>query len=83
VALGLIHHADVPAGGGPSLTLADFLRRLLDGEFSYIWNVPKDVQEECLPRLKIWAEETFDLERSVSMPKQLNWTIYRKDAVWP
>jgi SAM-dependent methyltransferase len=83
VALGLIHHADVPAGAGPSLTLADFLRRLLDGEFSYIWNVPKVVQEECLPRLKIWAEETFDLERSVSMPRELHWTIYRKDAVWP
>lgn len=81
VALGLVLRADLPIGPGPRLTLADFLRRLIDGEFSYIWNVPKDVQEECLPQLKFWSERTFDLERSISMPRELRWTIYRKDAV--
>lgn len=81
VDLGLALKADLPAGSGPTLTLADFLRRLVDGEFSYVWNVPAHVQEGCIPVLKNWSERTFDLERSISMPRELHWMIYRKDAV--
>jgi SAM-dependent methyltransferase len=80
-ALGFVRSSDLPIGPGPTLTLAEFLRRLIDGEFSYIWNVPKAVQEQCLPRLKAWSEQRFDLERSISMPRELSWTVYCKDAV--
>jgi len=79
--IGFVHSADLPIGPGPTLTLAEFLRRLIDGEFSYMWNVPKTVQEECLPRLKAWSEQSFDLKRSISMPRELQWTVYCKEAV--
>jgi SAM-dependent methyltransferase len=79
--LGFVRSADLPIGPGPTLTLAEFLRRLIDGEFSYIWNVPKAVQEQCLPRLKAWSEQRFDLEQSISMPRELCWAVYRKDVV--
>jgi len=79
--LGFVRSADLSVGPGPTLTLAEFLRRLADGEFSYIWNVPKTAQEQCLPRLKAWSERRFDLKRSVSMPRELCWTVYCKNAV--
>lgn len=65
-------------GPGPTMTLAEFLGKVVSGEFSYIWSVPKPIQESCLPRLKDWAENTFDLDEAVSIPNQLHWTIYRK-----
>jgi SAM-dependent methyltransferase len=79
--LGFTRSAGLRIGPGPTLTLAEFLRRLIDGEFSYAWNVPKTVQEECLPRLKAWSEQRFDLERSIPMPREIVWTVYSKDAV--
>jgi hypothetical protein len=79
-AFGFVHVSDVEMGPGPRLTLREFVRRLLQGEFSYVWDVPKPVLAECLPRLAAWSEQTFDLERPVSMPKEIRWTIYRKDA---
>jgi SAM-dependent methyltransferase len=79
--LGFVRAADLPMGPEPSLTLSEFLRRLASGELSYIWNVPKSVQEECLPRLKAWSAKTFDLERSIAMPRELRWAVFRKDAV--
>jgi SAM-dependent methyltransferase len=78
--LGFVWTAHLPIGPGPTLTLADFLGRLIDGEFSYIWNVPKTVQQQCLPLLKAWSEQRFDLGRSISMPRELWWTVYSKDA---
>ena len=80
-ALGFVRSTDLPMGPGPTLTLAEFLRRLIDGEFSYIWNLPRTVQEECLPRLKVWSEQHFNLDRSISMPRELCWTVYCKAAV--
>ena len=79
--LGFRRSADLPIGSGPTLTLNEFLRRLIDGEFSYIWNVPTTVRERCLPMLRAWAEQRFDLGRSISMPRELSWTIHRKEAV--
>ena len=55
--LGLVRAVNVQMGPGPSLTLSEFLRRLASGELSDVWNVPKSVQEECLPRLKAWFGE--------------------------
>ena len=79
--LGFVTRSKVVVGPGPSLTLRDFLNRIVSGEFSYIWAVPTDVQEACLPALRAWSEATFDLEQLVPMPEQLEWTIFQKDAV--
>jgi hypothetical protein len=32
----------------------------------------------CLPRLREWAAEGFDLTREVTVPRALEWTLYRK-----
>jgi SAM-dependent methyltransferase len=81
--LGFVRLSDVVLGPGPQLTLREFLRRLLDGELSYIWNVPKTVLAECLPRLAAWSEEAFDLERPIAMPRRIYWTIFRSEAGLP
>ena len=78
VHLGMTREADVDIGAGPELTLREFLRRLVDGELSYIWSVPEDVRTRCLPQLTRWAQETFELDRSIAMPRRLRWTVYRK-----
>ena len=70
--------SNVPIDPGPKTTIREFLRRLVDGELSYIWNVPRDIQARCLPELEAWAVRTFDLDRSVAMPRELRWTLYRK-----
>jgi len=75
--LGFVHVSDVLMGPGPQLTLREFLRRLVDGELSYTWDVPKEVQADCLPRLATWCEQGFDLDRPVAIPNQISWTIYR------
>jgi hypothetical protein len=60
------------------MTLHDFVEQIVSGELSYVWNVPKHIQGLRLPLLKEWCEDTFDLGRSVPMPRELHWTIYRK-----
>ncbi len=76
--LGLHRDGEVEMGPGPAITLRQFLRRVVDGELSYIWDVPEPVRAECLPRLQRWCEERFDLERLMPMPREVRWTIYRK-----
>jgi SAM-dependent methyltransferase len=76
--LGLIQSKRLPAGHGAGMTLGDFVRRMVNGELSYIWNVPKHVQQACLPQLEEWCRSTFDLEQIVPIPRELVWTIYRK-----
>ena len=78
VGLGFVRKARLPAAPGPKMTLRDFLGRVESGEISYIWNVPKRVQEDCLPRLRTWCERTFDLEQSLEIPRMLEWTAYQK-----
>lgn len=80
VALSMVHAATVDLGPGPVITLRAFLGRLVDGELSYVWNVPEAVRADCLPRLRRWAEETFDLDVPTPMPRQIRWTVYRKAA---
>src|SRR5262245_57341057 len=48
--IGFVRDGLVELGSGPSTTLREFLRRLVEGELSYIWNVPDDVRADCLPR---------------------------------
>ena len=76
--IGLVRTADVPIGPGPSASLGEFLRRLADGELSYIWNVPGAIQARCIPQLRAWVESTFDLDRSVAIPREIRWTVYRR-----
>src|SRR6185503_12825907 len=78
--LGFARVADVPMSPGPNLTLSEFLNRLVSGELSYVWNVPKSVQAECLPNLQAWSAKAFDLERSIAMPRELRWAVFRKEA---
>ena len=68
----------IELGPGPATTLREFLRRLVDGELSYIWNVPDDVRADCLPKLQHWSEQTFDLDRPIAVPRRMRWTIFRK-----
>jgi SAM-dependent methyltransferase len=78
--MGLVRMVDVPIGPGPSVSLGEFLRRLVDGELSYIWNVPEAIQAKCIPQLRAWVETTFDLDRSVSIPREIRWTVYQKQT---
>jgi len=80
VTLGLTQTDRVLAGPGPHTSLREFVRRITSGELSYIWSVPKPVQEQCLPLLQRWCEQTFDLEQSPPMPRELQWTVYRKQT---
>jgi len=78
IARGLEAHGEVRAEPDTRTTLAQFLERIVAGECSYIWNVPGDVQQKCLPALKAWAAERFDLECSRPAPREIRWTVYRK-----
>jgi SAM-dependent methyltransferase len=78
--LQLVREGQIEMGPGPAITLREFLRRVVEGELSYIWSVPEHVRAKCLPRLQQWSQETFDLERPLAMPRELRWTIHRKNA---
>ena len=64
VGLGFVRSAELPLGPGPNLTVRDFVARILTGELSYIWSVPPDVRQRCLPQLTDWCEQMFDLEQA-------------------
>jgi SAM-dependent methyltransferase len=78
VRLGSERRNELPMGPGPGMTLREFVGRIASGELSYIWSIPKPVQELCLPQLQEWCERSFDLERAAPIPQELHWTIYRK-----
>ena len=61
-----------------SYLFGDFLTRLVDGECSYTWAVPKDIAARCLPALQSWAAARFDLTREVPMPREIVWRVYVK-----
>ncbi len=63
-------------GSGHPMTVGDFLKRLVDGECSYTWAVPKDIAARCLPALQRWAAARFDLTREVPMPREIVWRVY-------
>lgn len=78
--LGMVRDGEVEMGPGPTITPGEFLRRLTEGELSYIWNVPEHVRTETLPKLRHWCEQHLDLERPVAVPRRIRWTLFRKDA---
>jgi SAM-dependent methyltransferase len=78
--LGFDNAAGVSMSSGETTTLGEFLRRLAEGELSYIWALPPSVRAECLPRLMRWAGQTFDLQEPMAMPRAVRWSLYRRDA---
>lgn len=63
--LGFRRTSRVIAGAGPVMSIAEFLEKIESGEVSYTWNVPKEVQKDCLPSLRAWAETQFDMARPI------------------
>lgn len=78
--LGFFRASQLVVGPGPSMTVREFLRRVVEGEFSYTWAVPKHVLAECLPLLHAWSEKSFDLDRPIALPREISWIIFRKRA---
>jgi len=81
--LGFHRREQFDAGAGPAITLADFLNRMQSGEFSWLWNVPAEVQDFCLPKLRRWCESKFDLYRPAPMPAELRWVVYENPGGSP
>lgn len=64
--------------GGAIPTLAEFLRRIVDGDCSCTWEVPSEIQSRCLPELERWAATQFNLSQPRVIPRDIRWTIYRR-----
>ena len=75
---GMTLAGQVSLGPGPSLPLSDFLRKIDDGDCSYVWKVPAETQQHCLPALRAWAAERFDLDRPIPLPREIRWAIFRR-----
>jgi hypothetical protein len=60
------------------MSISDLLNKIESGEVSYTWDVPKEIQETCLPSLRAWAEARFDVDNRSPMPRELAWSIFRR-----
>jgi SAM-dependent methyltransferase len=78
--LGMTRTATERLGNGHLMTVGDFLKRLVDGECSYTWAVPKDIAARSLPELQTWAAARYDLDRVVPMPREIVWRVYRAEG---
>jgi ubiquinone/menaquinone biosynthesis C-methylase UbiE len=47
------------------------------GPLLHEWGNGSAVRRRCLPALRAWTAERFDLQRAVPFPRDLRWTIYR------
>ena len=74
--LGFRRRERVGAGAGAVMSLSDFIGKIESGEVSYIWSVPQNVRDECLPRLRTWAATQFDLGRQLPVPRKLEWSVF-------
>src|SRR5215470_18666089 len=74
--LGFRRRERVGAGAGAVMSLLDFIGKIESGEVSYIWSVPQNVRDECLPRLRTWAATQFDLGRQMPIPHKLEWSVF-------
>jgi len=66
--------------GSSAIAMAprDFLRRIFEGEFSYTWDVPARIVEECRRVIDPWAVETFEnLDEPAPFPREISWRVYR------
>lgn len=73
---GLTLVSEIRLEGTASLTLAEFLGRIVNGECSYTWNMPAELLPACLAELERWADERFDLHRPRLIPREMTWKIY-------
>jgi SAM-dependent methyltransferase len=78
--LGFSRVERVPAGAGPMTSISGLLAKMESGELSYIWNVPESARDACLPRLRAWVEERFDVGRSTPIPAALEWSVFRRSG---
>jgi SAM-dependent methyltransferase len=77
---GLTPIGEVRLEGTATLTLAEFLGRIVNGECSYTWNVPEELLPSCLTELERWAAERFDLNEPRPIPREMGWKIYAGTA---
>jgi hypothetical protein len=77
---GMARRETVRLGAGHPMTVGQFLQRLVDGECSYTWAVPKEIAARCLSELQTWAAARFDLTREVPMPREIIWRVYTKPS---
>jgi ubiquinone/menaquinone biosynthesis C-methylase UbiE len=61
-----------------TMTLRQFLDRIVSGECSYTWKVPTNVRQRSLCELVAWAVRTFDLSHVIANP--VVWRIHCKTA---
>jgi SAM-dependent methyltransferase len=73
---GLTLISEIRLEGTASLTLAEFLGRIVNGECSYTWNMPAKLLPACLTELERWAAERFDLHQPRPIPRETTWKIY-------
>ncbi len=66
---------------GPSKVLVsptDFLRRVIQGECSYTWDIPDAVLKRCWPTLEEWAVDTLKaVDEPQPLPQEVRWRVYR------
>lgn len=74
--LGFVRRGTVEGGAGAEMTLGAFLEKVESGEVSYIWGVPRELVDACLPELRRWCEGQFDLGRVVAMPRVVRWGVW-------
>jgi SAM-dependent methyltransferase len=76
--LGFRRRGRVAPGPGATTSLSDFIAKIESGEISYIWSVPQSIRDACLPQLRSWAGEHFDLESQMPMPAILEWSVFER-----
>jgi SAM-dependent methyltransferase len=61
------------------MALGEFLDRIVIGECSYTWKLPRDVQQQCVPKLVQWARARFDMASIVTSP--VVWKVWRNQEM--
>ena len=76
--LGYVQTGQLRAPGTLSITVREFLRRIIDGECSYTWNVPTEILGPCLAELSVWTTEQYGLDRLILTPREIGWKVFRR-----
>ncbi len=77
-ALGYVQAGQLRAPGTLLITVGEFLRRIIDAECSYTWNVPPEVLGPCLAELSAWTTERYGLDRLILTPREIGWKVFRR-----
>jgi SAM-dependent methyltransferase len=76
--LGYVQAGQLRAAGTLSITVGEFLRRIIDGECSYTWNVPTEILGPCLAELRAWTIERYGLDRLILTPREIGWKVFQR-----